>query len=456
MPPVPDANAARVLQEHRIVLAYPRPPAARGVLDRLARFMDLETYGDSLLTRGARSGLRTQASLLTIVFLFDVAVWSVMFNMLFGLGYLHVGWHTVLAVIAALLVAWVMFLWERNIATLDIDKGIGGRLWLGIGARVAIVAVAALATAVPLDIVLLNKEIRQRAYEEAVRHEFVLKWREQRDLESTLREYARNRDDLAAKAPSEDDVDPQRKARMAQLQNEESRVRKEADAAREQIITVPAEQRASWEAKARSANLALANVRQEISQLGQAMRNDVTEAQARRLKEKDDAIACMRERHQALEDWLHKIRKHDFARDPDLEWPAPLPRCAPPQPSAAAAPADTASRIDFRLSVPTLRLSDQVRILLALQMGAPPEWRDADDDLIKELQSRYNLKDKASSATKVYGAFALIGLFVGIAIPLMSLMFKLIGNQETKHYYSFAAQARAGNPEALHVLASQE
>ncbi len=487
MPPAPDPNAARSMPEQRVVLAYPRPPIARGLLDRLARFLDLETYGDSLLTRGARSGLRTQASLLTIVFLFDTAVWSVMFNMLFGMGYLRLGWHTAFALLAGLGVAWVMFLWERNIATLDIDKGIGTRTWAGIGARVAIVSVAALATALPLELLLFKDEIYQRAYEESVRHEFVVKVREHKELDEVLRKLEEEKGTLSQQGPSARDLDPQRQARLAELRQQEKLLRFRSAANVEAMQKAQNdEERANLESKGKAINAELRLTQESISTVADDLRRDQTSVHAAKVGVIQADIDCKRERQAKLTDWLGAIRKNDYARRPELKRSVRLASCAAPTtqeptpappatPTSSAAPDDAGdatlspnaavagdalvedpNRIDFYLGVPTLRIFDQVRILWALQKGRPPEWREADDELIKELQQRYNLRDKASPATAIYTTFALMALLVGMAIPLMSLMFKLVGNQEIKNYYSFAAQAWAGNAEALHVLASQD
>lgn len=480
MPPVSDPIATRVFQEQRIILAYPRAPVSRGVLDSLARFMDLEIYGDSLLTRAARSGLRTQASLLTIVFLFDVVVWSVMFNMFFGRGYLHSGWHTAFAVAAALPVAWVMFLWERTIATLDIDKGIGGRMWLGIGTRVAIVAVAAVATALPVELVLFKEPIYQRAYEEAVRHELVVKARELKELEDAIRDLQTKKANMEQSGPSAWSRDPQQQERLRQLEQQEKDLRNSSEKNRQALQRAQSDtERENLAAKGKAINNDLSVVQSSIGAITSAIRDGQVAGYNDGLKALQTDLGCMVTRRSALTDWLGIIRKNDFARHPEIKKPSPTcaprtqplpaPGEPPHAPAAGAAEARDAtlvpatapvtedpSRIDFYLGVPTLPIFDQVRILWALQKGYPPEWREADDQLVRELQKRHNLNDTASDSTRIYAAFGLMALFVGVAIPLMSLMFKLIGNQEVKHYYSFAAQARAGNPEALHVLASQE
>lgn len=415
------------LKQHaplRLFLAS--PPASRGQrwLDRLARWLDLDVFGDSLLSRRARGDMRIQAVLLAIVFVFDLSVWSLIGNLLFGAG-LELGWYTLPAVLLGLLTAMVVFAWERSFAIFDSRSG--WTLWRGAGLllRLGLIVAAAFATAKPFELIVFWTPIRQRVYDEWVRQEVVVRQVAIGALNRDIEALRTRRSSIPASVEGSDanviaataelkqqvrlldgrivalyrkvgeaEEDPEGgKARAASLLREIESLEKRRDSLLKQIADYVFKR--------------VEQTRKEQHQLFEQIDGQITSKQ-RELRGIEDGLAQIQSQKNLV--------------------------------SGATSLPDV-----FR----------QLRIVEDLVAGAPPRWPQTDPATLRSLKARYSLEDAPVPETGTYEILHRLALIVGLTIPLMTLAFKfLMSSPDLTQYYSMRDQAASGNPEALrHVMA---
>ena len=128
----------------------------------------------------------------------------------------------------------------------------------------------------------------------------------------------------------------------------------------------------------------------------------------------------------------------------------------------------------FPYQVPAYDFFEQLRVLGDLRRGAPPLWSGVPTSAAAQLAEVFSLADPVPcedaararaggcdaqrwqrhlAATAVYRYSYYVVYAIALVIPLMVFATKLLMAPELKTYYSAAAQARAGNPEALRLQA---
>jgi hypothetical protein len=119
-------------------------------------------------------------------------------------------------------------------------------------------------------------------------------------------------------------------------------------------------------------------------------------------------------------------------------------------------------RVAFTYQLPRYNFFEQLRVVSDLSEGRPPAWAGVTTEEVAELAEKFSLEgsapctesgdcDKAAVYRYSYRAIYAIAL----VIPLMVFATKLLMAAELKIYYSVAAQAEAGNPDALLVKSIQ-
>jgi hypothetical protein len=127
--------------------------------------------------------------------------------------------------------------------------------------------------------------------------------------------------------------------------------------------------------------------------------------------------------------------------------------------------ATTASAPDTGKPLPpkAADFTDRLRVLEDLKDQTPPLWPAADPPTITAAAAAFHLEDPKGQAdpklatrrqgdARLFSRTYWIAFVIAAVIPLLTLAFKLMVSQELSSYYSAAAQARAGNPEAILAL----
>lgn len=417
----------------KLFVTLPPAEAAQRWLDRLARFLDLDVFGESLLSRRARADMRIQAVLLVIVFVFDLGVWTLMANLLFGAGAFAAGWHTLPAVLFGLATASVVFAWERSFAIFDTRRGAKGQVWRwsGFVARVGLIGLAAWATAKPFELMVFRKPISERLDDEAVRQQAVLNYLRIKNLEREVNEVQKRRANLAAEAQQVlEGADASIAKAIAALELELRSVNRQIQHLSEDIATAEAEERTPQATVWRGRLQALEGRRQTLmKQIAdyQAKPGETLIAERRRIAAQlDQEIAAKREAIRATDEGFARMRSQKRAT----------------QRAQVGAAGQTAP--------PEAGIFQQLRIVHDLVEGVAPQWPDGNATVIQEAKKRYAIEDYAAAETHAYQVMSWIALTVGVAIPLMVLLFKFVmSSEDLAQYYSLSAQVAAGNPEAM-------
>lgn len=128
----------------------------------LIRLFRLDVYGKKNLTKRALYAMEKASIILGIIFIFDLALWFILLNMIFNSGALILSGYSPLAGILALCMASVSIIFESSIVSTDFSVK-GPTTIFAILSRVIIVIFAALVTAQPFHILVFDSEIEQRA-----------------------------------------------------------------------------------------------------------------------------------------------------------------------------------------------------------------------------------------------------------------------------------------------------
>lgn len=149
----------------------PQERSFSGILWWMARFYHLDAYGSSLLSRRTVNAMGFGALLLTIIALFDFAAWTLLWNLIFHFGNVgEVTSRTLLAAFFSLLFTGTVFIYEQQFFTADLSMKNGWekvKIGTAIALRILIIAIAAIITTQPVEIIVFNGPIQRRIHEEA-------------------------------------------------------------------------------------------------------------------------------------------------------------------------------------------------------------------------------------------------------------------------------------------------
>ena len=481
----------------RLYVSLPR--RAGSSVPGLARLLKLAVWDTSLLTRSASTQMAHAAELLVIVFLFEWAMWTLLFNTVLYLRPLHVGAMTPGAAALGLLFAWAVIVWESSVVTADLPSMRTQRLMpqalrrgylrkpVALGGRFVLVLASAFATAQALELFVFNGAIENRLKEETVLAEALLQAGDQQDdlkaaagksradVQADLEGTIEGKERAEAATSLEAARERVKQAEAAQIgattrrnaaSSAFSNARSRHHALRTKAALAPPASRPQAEADRdraetmqRNASIALANARSTL----ELANEEVADATAALASATDRLSAATTVHDRLVDGALEKVEEktvvHKTAGADRKEWLNAIQRArydTIPRPRGQAVPATFSwKEADFL---------DRLKILSDLTAGRPPRWPPSDHDQRAKAIDLFGLpnhstgdrsQEKTDEAWMLWQAY-LISFVVALIIPLLALGFKvvLIG-PELEAYYSCWSQARAGNPDALAVLSAQ-
>lgn len=407
-----------------------------GVLGLLARIYRLDTNGLSLLTRAAAFELRFVAVMLTVIFLFDFAAWTLFWNMIFYGGHLALGLKTLLAMILAALIATMVVLYERGFMVSDMSQlfrssGATVKLLGALLLRIGVIAVSAYVTAQPVEIVAFSGAIENRIHEESVLREAVGRLRDLRKAEVEaagladsiqIREFKNAKDKLG----DVQQEDGRLRARLESSKKAESAAAGSLQRARAAYSSsrnkVAAERRISYFASR------LEDARREVSNAEGALQaHAVTINSAREdkntLQEKIEGLQLQgKENVERVRDWLIQLR-NEGRRQEDI--------------------VEKGSRQDlWTFRDQEYDFFQRQSVIDDLYYGRPPRWKDASETDKTEIAEKFGFGEtqeelnrrriEAETFAKSYKAV----FMVAFVLPLLVMAYKLLFPKDLTNYYS--------------------
>lgn len=159
----PINNQSRIFIRARETAVDHKPETYGSLLTTfLIRLFRLDVYGKQNLTKRALYAMEKASIILGIIFIFDLALWFILLNMIFNSGELILSGYSPLAGMLALCMASVSIIFESSIVSTDFSVK-GPTTIFAILARVLLVIFAALITAQPFHILVFDSEIEQRS-----------------------------------------------------------------------------------------------------------------------------------------------------------------------------------------------------------------------------------------------------------------------------------------------------
>jgi uncharacterized protein DUF4407 len=443
----------------------------------LAKLLGLDVWGTSLLNTRARREMTGAAIVLTIVFLFELTMWSALINVFVQGATWTVGARTLLAIMMAGILATGVLVFERGIVVADASAR-KGRFAFAVGARVLLIVVSALATSQPIELIVFSHEIDQRLRDEGVREEAVriLRSLDEQKANANGRAYdaaVEEADKSGAgtdKRKAEQKVEDLEKQQqinpaLATLRGRESRCKTNVDYYAERLrqlrrtSNVPdgmieklTESRDKW-------NSELAGVREKIKveeDMDRQRRIPLEEALKRQKDAAADVIQLTKERFADDQRRIDEAARQVSER---RDWILKLQRSSPGTPVAAAGAAGIDEFNPYRAG-----FVRRHAVLADLLAGRPAEWppgksaeraRAVTEFGIEEIDPHdLDLAHRNAEHTEDFMHIYYVAFLVALFIPLLTIAFKLVIGRELGVYYSTAAQARVGNPEARALLAA--
>jgi len=496
---------ARATARPRLFLKPPRAGRA-GRASALARWLRLDSYSSRLLTKAARLEMELLARLLAGVALFELTVWTLLFNAIFHAEVTAISERSLAALGLGMLYAAVIVYLDRSFLVADPTQKGHRRAALF---RICIVFLSALATSLAVDLIFFDGPIKVRRHEEQILAEIV-------DRAEGLQE---DWDPRAAVQVGSKEGNPflvmaaQATAELTDLRSERSslsrsqaeaaeaarrgrqRVR-ELDGAIELVAREPGQQvprdesSPSMEELLRRREFARKQAAKseaealELAARGTAVDARITGVDARlqALEEQADALV-----NEELGNAQEQRRKQKATSDRIVDWITFLRRSDPPDADdilTEPVPPQGEKPLEYRLS--DVDLFERFRILFDLLAGRPPKWPDGGSDQLAELRQRFHLEDPAPCPAPVApkatrGAVPALAaatsapcddtawrrmqkradfltfsyfllLFVAAVVPLSVLVVKLfLMPRALSCYYSLAHQAAAGDADAVLV-----
>jgi hypothetical protein len=514
------ASGGTRIDEKGITHLFTAPASQRGsdhAVPRLARFFRLDTWGSSLLTRSAVNQMGYAADLLLVVFVFELGMWTLLFNSMVYAAPLHFGLKTPIAAGIAFLFAYAVLVWEKSVITADLPsnqlrkrmpKGQRPKGWvkpLVLLGRMSMIGLSIYANAKSLDLFMFNGAIEQRLKEESVLQEAIQQAEDQAaGIEKQDRQVAAVDKAMTGSTVEQDKkttAAEQAAARAQELKDEalltaandrlaQTRIRLatagERVIQRQRQLSAEPRNSANFEAIAASLEAARSDQRSLATAVGiiegtlPGLRRTADKSDHDRTEADRSADAALksyndeRKRQEALEsaraaaialtvvqrkEWLVVLQGAPYGSAQTR----PSFGIGPPAVSGQAATNAAASaRSPFQWK--TADFLDRLRILNHLMEGTPPRWPITDaatrERAIKLFQVPSGDTDVAKTQREaeagLFRSANWMALIIAGLIPMLALGFKLLLiGPELDAYYSCWSQARHGNIEALDILHSQ-
>ncbi len=434
-------------------------PARRTPLQRLVR---LDVWGDTLLGSKVRDELATGYLVLAMVFLFEVAAWSLLFNYIFQGASFGVDWRTIAAFGVGTLWGLGIFAIDKGLIVTDLRRP-GRRKWVGFVGRTLMIFVSAIFTAQPIEQLVFRPMIDERLKQETLREEAVAQvQRLEEKREAAIQESLR---------PSDAHVSPVTSAWVTGAKEKETAQAAEAEAAVARTAALTRELDAAKRESARRYRAyqdSLGTDEEEQKRARWRTQAGRVQVLTKKLGEANDRAIEAKARESVAEKDLADARKtYDTAFSESVKLNADKERALQAEAEAYRQFVDAVRRASYGDPVtgPDQRplrwkradFIERNLVLGELRIGRPPRWPDADPAQRAEAGRLFGLGAEEDAGTRadvarsVFWPWLFILLLAG-AIPFLTIIFKLTMSEELKTYYSLESQAKAGNPDALMQL----
>ena len=441
----------------RFALAPARGQELTGILGDLAKLYLLNVNGTTLLTTRAAMEMKLIAVMLTINFLFDLAVWTALWNMVFHTGKLTLGVLSLPALFCGFLFAAIIFVYERQFMTADTYHRIS-KVFLPVMIRLVIIAIAAAVTTQPFEVMVFNGPVERRIHEESVRVEALSRLRALE--EATLK--TQGAIGLSGTIAGKSLEDAKAALEKARQQTSDFQSQAEAKRAEEQRYEEAMRSAAAQSARARTARQKASAQRRYAAARDNAaearIEADKFESQAKTskanegLREKDveaatGVIGAKENLAEAdvkrLRDWVTQIRNAK---------------------AGEKVTENSAETTKWEYRDQDYDFFQRLGVINDLYYGRPSRWLDINPEDRAKLSKAYgltevNLQDElnrermaADARTFRWSYWAVIG--IAAVIPLLLLALKGLLPVDLKRYYSTDAQRAAGNYETLRFSVS--
>ena len=487
----PTAEPARLDREATVenLAVYLAPPSSdvlrRLPLGSLAHHFGLDTWGSSLLSRRSALALRNTAIVLVVVFAFDLATWSLFFNSVLHptKDVLYLSPLSAVAFLFAVLIATATVIYERDFFVHDTDESILRWGW-ALAVRLFVVGIAALATAVSIDLLWFRGPILDRVHHESALSETTALYRKLVEVQAERKEAAQAIRDADARAKK--DIEgmaadlatnvarserSRRSGYESQLQEALSSLAAMGTQSTNDATTIsqlqtrpnrtPDDERSlnralarrdTYERRQAALQTRIATLSSMVGTVNVAgselnVRSALTQQAARRkdLEQKAESMqgdAILQESN--LKRFVSKIRGSDPGV-PVYEFGE-----SPATNKQGAAPGRVYNDRHYHFF-------EQLRVLMDLMSAEPPKWRGATPQERAKLTADFgidypNTDEEKRRAAKESGYFrrAVYGTTgVAVLIPMLVLAMKIVAPPELRQYYSRSRQSIALQPDAM-------
>jgi hypothetical protein len=420
-----------------------------GVLGRIVRWFQLDSYGSTLLDKSVAISMKAIAVLLIANFVFDLGAWWLLCNSIFsgGQGVFELGMHSIIALIVSLIVSIVIFIYERAFMTADISTQ-KSRFALPVLMRIAVILVAAAITTQPVELMFFKGPIEQRVHDESIRLEAITKLKDwqvaekKTHLEGVSNYYTENQKKAEETNLREGKKLKDLKSELRSAEYSLTRAQNWLSGVRSRLSR--AEKADDEEAKAylsrqvtlaqdavSSAIVKVDSVKQQISDQEIIVSSSEKDKEKAGDEVKQQVEKAVKESAR-VRDWIAVVRKSNRGQTV------------------------TESGGDWRFHDQIYDFFQQLRVLSDLRNARPARWPEAGKEDREALANTFNFKTPADEAAEAridatfyaYSYWAVIG--IAFVIPILLLAFKLLQPQELRDYYSKRQQDRArgieGNP----------
>jgi hypothetical protein len=436
----------------RFALAPARGQELNGFLGAMAKIYLLNVNGSSLLTTRAAMEMKLIAVMLTINFLFDLAVWTALWNMVFHTGMLTFGLLSLPAFFCGLLFAAIIFVYERQFMTADTYHRIS-KVLFPVTIRLSIIVIAAAVTTQPFEVMVFRGPVERRIHEESVRGEALSRLRALEEAALKTQGAIGLTGTIAGKSLED------AKAELRNTREQTSKFTAQAQTARAEQQTAESAMRSASQqlARALTAGQAAAAHRRYAAAQARAEQARITaenfESQAKTSKENEKPRTDDVKAAEGAIGAKEQLAENDVKRLRD--WVTQIRNAKVRQ-----------KVIENRAESPKWEYEDQdydffqrLSVINDLYFGRPARWLDINPQDREKLSQAYGLTEAdpndplnrdriaADARTFRWSYWAVIG--VSAIIPFLLLALKGLFPIDLKRYYSTDAQQSAGNYESL-------
>ncbi|HKR13072.1 MAG TPA: DUF4407 domain-containing protein [Pyrinomonadaceae bacterium] len=442
----------------RFALAPARGEELSGALGWLAKFYMLNVNGVSLLTTRASMEMKLVAVMLTINFLFDLAVWTSLWNMVLQNGKLTVGLWTIPAVFCGTLFAAIIFVYERQFMTADTYHRIKEVL-IPVTLRLAVIIIAAAVTTQPFEVMVFEGPISRRIHTESVRVEALSRLRALEEATLKTQGAINLTDTIAGKSYGDDKLALDKAREQTNILTAQAAAKRAEQKRAEAAMNSASQQMA----RARSAKQAASAQRRYAAAKGQfeqaRVEAESLESQAKTSKENEKARGEDVERSKRDLGTKEQLAENDVKRLRD--WVTQIRNAR----AGKKVTENGEQSPKWEYEDQDYDFFQRLGVINDLYHGRPARWLDINPEDRAKLSKEYGLteadandqlnQDRVASdaGTFRWSYWSVIG--IASIIPLLLLALKGLLPVDLKRYYSTREQQFAGNDETLRFSVRQ-